>query len=217
MDFYSVLYLATYLSPLILVAGLIIGGIEFHHLDRVHKILVFYLSFALIIDLLGRYFAKVYGHNLLLIPFFGLTELSCFFMIYRQKVLIGKNLLITIMSGLTVIFILYEVWENRLMNTITFQSYSRVLVSFNIILMCIRYFTLKINENVSGFSSLFSLNTAIFIFYSLNLIVFLPINFLINENTELKFYFWLLNLLVTISFYSFLIRLLWKNGKIQIR
>jgi hypothetical protein len=55
------------------------------------------------------------------------------------------------------------------------------------------------------------------IYFSLNLIFFLPVNFLINVASSVKFYFWSANLLLTISFYTFLCKEIWKNGSTRKR
>jgi hypothetical protein len=49
----------------------------------------------------------------------------------------------------------------------------------------------------------------------LNIIIFLPLDFLISEDSIFNFYIWFANLGVTVLFYLFLIYSIWKNGRIR--
>lgn len=59
------------------------------------------------------------------------------------------------------------------------------------------------------------LNGVILTYFSLNLIMILPINYFINAETDLKFIFLVSNMITTTLFYIYLTYSLWKNGKIQ--
>ncbi len=215
MFFKDLIYYATYLSPLLLLLGLIVGGLYYKYLSPQHKTLYYYLLAAIIIDILGRIFEAAYGNNLILIPVFGVLELISFSVLYYLHLLKTKSipLLLIICAGL--FYIIFEIWTVKSVDPKVFQSYSRVVDAFIIVLMSILFYLKKVDEDDAIELNLFSLNAAILIYFSLHLIFFLPINFLINESSQLKFYFWSVNLLVTLSFYLFLIRSIWKNGKTQ--
>jgi hypothetical protein len=52
----------------------------------------------------------------------------------------------------------------------------------------------------------------VLIYFTINTLVFLPFNFLVNESSGVKFYFLTGNVFMTFFFYVYLTSLVWKNG-----
>ena len=215
MFFKELIYYLTYLSPLVLIFGIVIGNFYFTKISPVHRVLFYYLIGAFLIDVSSRILGEFYGNNLIFIPIFGFVELALFSILYYSYLLKTKQVLLLFFITVGLGYILFEIWNVKNVDSKVFQTYSRVVDAFIIVLMSILFYLEKMKENTSIEPSKFALNTAVLIYFSLHLIFFLPINFLINESSELKFYFWSMNLLVTLSFYLFLIHSIWKNGKIQ--
>ena len=117
------------------------------------------------------------------------------------------------MSIVGIAFSLYEIFTIDYLDPVNFQSYSRVLVVFLIVIFAMIFFFEKLSAGTNPKDYKLSVNTGILIYYSLSVVVLLPINFLINEGTSLKFYFLLGNSFITLLFYLFLTYAIWKNGK----
>lgn len=218
MKFLDLVSYATYLSPIILFIGIIIGAYCFKNLDRIGKILIFYLLSMFSIDVLSRIIGEVYGNNLFFIPILGFLELFIFSMLYyflagREEKL--KRYSLIVINAATLIFTIWEIQKIADTPLSEFESYSKAIATLIIVLFSISFFLEKIwlRKDISG--ALFFLNSGILLFYSLELIIFLPIDFLIHDNTGLKFYFWFANLIFILIFYVFIIASIWKNGKTQ--
>lgn len=218
MTFYDVVDFCTYFSPIILSVGLGMGIYYFKRLNFLLKVITFYMGSMLFLDVLAYIFGEAYGNNLVFIPIFGFLELFIFSLFYYslgiKETIIKKGLLITTVIGMF-LFTLWEILKVYNAPVEEFQSYSKVISTLFIVLLSIGFFIENIVKRKDISASIFFINSGILLYYSLTLIIFLPIDFLIHDNTGLKFYFWFANLIFTYVFYIFLILSIWKNGKIQ--
>lgn len=203
--------LLEYAIPGLLMLGIIGGLYFFRTLDKIHLILVGYLAVCLSVDLASRVYAREYGNNLVFMPISGFLELSTFSLFYYQF-LKGKRYLYPLVIA-ALMFMLYEAMSINVVNIAEFQTYSRVIASFLVTLMSIICFFDWIGneQNIPG--NILFLNSGILVFYAFNLICFLPVNFLINVDSDVKFSFWFANFLVTLAFYIVLTFVIWKHGK----
>jgi len=211
----EVMKLLTLFSPLILAIGLCIGFYFYKSLNTIHKSILFYLLLMLVIDLSGRILKFTYGNNLIILPIYSLLELGMFVYFYYKFLFKAKHRLILGLSIVVVLYILWEIVVLKVMEPRQFQSYAKVADNFVIITLALAFFHEKINIFKESKWDNFRLNAVILVFFSVNMLFFLPINFLINETSGLNHYFWLSNLVITILFYLFLITSIWKNGKIR--
>lgn len=212
MTINEIMELLTILSPLIAIVGFGIGLYYYNCIDNINKSIMFYLLLMLAVDLASRIIG-IYGNNLLILLVYSFLELILFtFFYYKFLFKLKHRIIIT----LSVIALLYIVWEILILKQIAamkFQSYAKVVDDFMIIIMALAFFHEKINIFRETKWDYFPLNAVIIVFFSVNLIFFLPINFLINETSGLKHYFWLGNLIITLLFYSYLTHSIWKNGR----
>ncbi len=176
--------------------------------------MIAYMGLALVSTIGMQLMASYFGNNLILVTAFGLFELLLFTVLY-SKYMGMKRLrwLILVLALLGSSFICYELLTIDFFNTAEFQTYARVLDAFIIIMFSMIYFFDKLSKGTDLSNSAIVLNTTILVFFSLNLIFLLPINFLINEESQLKFYFWLTYITIISIFYLFVTYLIWKNGK----
>lgn len=207
----------TLTSPIVLVVGILIGFIIRHKLSRLSKYVLLYFVMALAADGISRILATQFGNNLIMIPLYGLLEILYFLILYYFILKIVKSNLWLALLLMTLSFTIYETINSLNVEPANFNSYSRVMAAICIVLSAIAYYIKNIKLNIKNITGELRLNTFIFIFYSLNLLFFLPLNFLINLDSEVKYYFWIANLLITILFYISLIYWIWKHGRIQTR
>lgn len=213
MEFIRIIELLTYLYPIILAIGLIIGICYYKSLDSIHKNLPWYFFLMLAADLWSFYYGTyISNNNLIILIILSLVEMLAITYFYYTYLLRARHIII---SGLIVISTLYILWEivNYRQDATQFQSYAKVIDNFTVIILTLTFFHERINRYKDLKWENFRLNAIILGYFSINLIFFLPINFLINETTGLKFYFWFGNLIITIIFYFYLTILIWQNAR----
>lgn len=216
MTFNRLLSIGTLLVPLLLLFGIIAGAFYYRYLDKKNKLLVVYLSICLTIDILSRIAGEIYNNNLIFIVIFSLLELV-FFYVYYRVCFFKKNItLYTVATSIASVYMIYEMFTLKDVEPIDFQPYSKVICSFIIIIMSINSLFENISKEQQD-STIVKLSSVFVIYFALNLIFFLPVNFLINVTSSVKFYFWFANLLLTVSLYIFLTKEIWKNGSTQKR
>ncbi len=196
------------ITPFILIAGLIAGCINFKKLGRLHKVIMAYLAMMLVTDLLCPYIGKKYGNNFIILHIYCLAELGIMIYLY-QKVLFRRRhlpLLILGISGL--IYIFTEILLLYIFNSLVikdFQPYAKVVDNFIIILMALAYIQERINRFRESQWGNFRLNVAFLIYFTINTLLFLPFNFLVNAGSNAKFYFWGGHIILLICLYIYLV------------
>ena len=216
MTFNRFLSLATAFAPILLVFGLTLGAYFFRNLEKKYRFLLIYLAICFLTDILSRIVGELYGNNLIFIIIFSMLELAFFYVYYRLYFFRKAKPVYALITFFGLIYMCYEVFTLKDVSPEEFQPYSKVICSFIIIVMSISCLFEKMAEAQQE-TAVIKLNSAFVIYFSLNLIFFLPVNFLINVASSVKFYFWSANLLLTISFYAFLCREIWKNGSTRKR
>lgn len=216
MTFNHLLSIATGTVPLILAVGVGIGLKRYKYLGRDFKWLIVYLIICLLTDVSSRIIGELYDNNLIFIVLFSLMEVIFFYNYFKKYLRKNSVSLYGYATICAVIYIVYELYSLKDVAPAVFQPYSKVISSFLIISMALNCLFETMKEEQRVHSSIM-LNGLFVIYFSLNLILFLPVNFLINVPSSVKFYFWCANFVVTLSFYTYLSILIWKNGSTQKR
>ncbi|MCC7454617.1 MAG: hypothetical protein IT222_10655 [Crocinitomix sp.] len=209
-------YFSISLITLALIVAVIIGLIQFNKIQALYKCLYFYLCLAFVFNIISVVVGFRLGNNMVVVQIYGFFELLTFTLIYRFFLL--KKLAGNILLFVGIIGMAYILLENTLIDFYdlkTLQYYSRAIDPFTIVLASLFFFAEKLGQSKEINKSNMILNAVVLVYFSLNLIMILPINYLVNADTELKFYFLLSNAFVTTLFYIYLTYSLWKNGKIQ--
>lgn len=214
MSFSEIVQLMGFLSPAILLVGLCIGFYYFKSLNLIHKAITWYLLILLIVDITSRIFAYYGNNNLFVLLVYSLIEMIAFTYFYYKYVFKARHRLVL---GLSIAASLYIIWEIIIFkfDVKQFQTYTKVVDDFIVITLVLSFFHEKINIFKESKWDNFRLNAVILFFFSVNLIFFLPYNFIINKTAGFQFYFWLGILITTVLFYLFLIYFVWKNGRTQ--
>ncbi|MFT5250056.1 MAG: hypothetical protein ACI93P_001791 [bacterium] len=138
-----------------------------------------------------------------------MVEILSFSILYMQFTHLKR--LIWILGGIGIIYTIVETLQIDATNTSTFQSYSKIISSFIIVIMALSYILGQIKEE-ENIENRF-LNYSIIVYFSIELILLLPLNFLINNESHSVYYVWFSHLCINLFFYIFIIRFIWKNGK----
>lgn len=216
MTFNQCLSVATLAVPFLLIGGITVGLKFRKYLQRNYMYLVVYLIICLITDVLSRIAGELYNNNLIFIVVFSLLELVFFYFYFRTSFSEKVAKYYGVAIAFAVLYMVYELVSLSNVEPAAFQPYSKVIGAFLIIVMVLNclFQTIKDDPFVQSVSKL---NSVFVLYFSLNLIFFLPVNFLINVTSSVKFYFWCANFLLTLSFYTYLSHEIWKNGSIRKR
>jgi hypothetical protein len=134
-----------------------------------------------------------------------------FSLLYLQFIRLKQ--LVWVLGGFGIIYAIVETLQIDPFNITSFQPYSKMVSSFIIVTMALFYIfgQIKAERKIAERY----LNYSIIFYFSLELILLLPINLLINYESFIVYFVWFLHLCINLLFYIFLIRFIWKNGKTQ--
>ncbi len=214
MEVSKLINLLSFLSPVALLIGGATGIFYFKRIDVIYKFLTIYILIMLCVDLSTR-FLSMYTNNFILFPLYCMLELLFFVYFFTNFFLAKRKKLFMILGALGAVYIFAELLLYFIIDELNikqFQPDAKVVDNFIIILMCLAFLLEKVNAFKQMDKKLFQLNIVILIFFTVTILVFLPFNFLVNENTGLKFYFWLINIISLVLFYSYITHSIWQNA-----
>ncbi|WMX14695.1 MULTISPECIES: hypothetical protein [unclassified Aureispira] len=213
LHFFNALLTVTELS--MFIAGVTVCY-YLKQLSHLYKLIGSYIGLSILVELLTTYFMSSTGYNLFLLPVYSFAELAIFSTIYlcfffEEEKSTLRNLLL-LAHGLIILDILFLC---DLFNAETFYAFSKVVADIAIILLCLRYYWTILKEKTPIDKERLLLNSMFIGYFSINSIIFLSINFLVNESLYLVTPFWMLNALSALLLYSFLTYMIWQHGKTQ--
>ena len=209
MTIYEIYKSIDFLSPLALIIGVSVGAIFYKYLDNVHRSVSIYLGFMLLVDFTSRIYAYCFSNNHIILLLYSMLELILFLYFYLKYMLRKKYLAIICIGIAGILYILWELITFR-ENAKQFQPYSKIADNAMIIFLVLTFFSEKISNYSDSKWDYFKLNIAVLLFFTINLIFFLPLNFLINEETGA--YFWIGIVIINMLFYLYLTSLIWQNA-----
>ena len=214
MVFSEFVRLLNFASPIVLFIGSVTGLYYFKSLNVIHKGIFWYLLGLLLVDLTSRVVGAT-GNNFIVLLVYSLLEMTLFTWFYFRFFFKAKHRLVMGLSCVAFFYILWEIMTFERTDMKGFQSYAKVIDNFIVIILVFSFFHEKINIFKDSKWENFRLNVVILLFFSVNLVFFLPLNFLVNESAGMKFYFWLGIVITTVLFYLYLTLSIWKNGRTQ--
>ena len=204
-----------YVSPVALIIGLTVGLYYYKLLRPIYKSIFWYLLIMLFVDIFSRIYGKLMGTNLIVLLFYSLIELIILTYFYNKFMYSSMHKSTVGVAIIGLLYIICEIFTLHNIKVSQFQSYAKVVDNFIVIILSLVFFHEKINRYRDAKWTNFGLNMAILAFFSINMIFFLPINFLLNETAGFSHFFWFGNLFATVLFYLFLTWSIWKNGRTQ--
>jgi len=216
MDFKTFSEIITKASPLVLFIGTSVGLYYYKRLDKVAKLLLYFLIGSLLIDLSSRLLAEIIGNNLFL--FFVLTWLELFVFMKVYYYLTRKKKLLIRIATFGVLYTLIESIYVNAVEVKVFQPYSKALGPLFIVIMALIFFFELIRDEEKLYKNegdYFVLNSMVLCFFALEFLIFLPLNFLINTDIFLAGYVFVGNVVFLILFYLYLTYFIWKRGRNQ--
>jgi len=204
-----------YLSPAILCIGVVRALFVYKKMDSLHKSISCYLFLMLGVDITSRIVPYIIGSNLIVLPVFSFIELLFFVYFYNRYLLSKPNIILIGLGIFGMMYIIYEFFQYFVFNTINikqFQPYAKITDNFIVIIMALIFYYQKMHGFNEAWRTNFKLNTVLLLFFTVNAILFLPYNFLINASGNGKFYIWTINIVFILLFYIYLTVFIWKSG-----
>ena len=206
-------------SLVVLTVGFSLGIFTYRKLDVLHQNIFVYLGLMLGVDLAGKLCDHYLHVNVIMFPIFSFIELFFYIYLYNKYLFYKPSKIIIGLGCVGLVYIVAEFLQYFVFNTLNikqFQPYSKIADNFVIILMALVFYYQKMNSFNETKWTNFKLNTVILIYFTINAIVFLPFNFIINETIGVRFYIWTINVVIILLFYIYLTALVWKNGRKKI-
>lgn len=180
------------------------------------RMLSVYLVLMAGMEHFGMYLVKVLnGRNHIFVLFDALTDVVFFSVLYGRYLFAKKSKLFLALSVLSAAYICFEIFYNFIYKQVSvkeFQPYSKIVSDAFVIVLALNFLYEKMNAFTATKVKHFWFNNVVLLYFTINLLVYLPFNFLVNESTGVKFVFWTLNVVCIEAFYLFLLGLIVKDA-----
>ncbi len=175
-----------------------------------------YALILLISDWLMGFFKNYAGNTLMVLYIYSFFELAFMIYFFKKYMFLKKQLFLTALGIAGLIYIVAEmllIFVFKGLVVKEFQPYAKVVDNFVIVLMALAYLHEKMTRYSESAWGSFRLNMVFLVFFTLNTMIFLPFNFMINATGNTKFYFWAGHIILLILFYLYLTFEIWANGR----
>jgi hypothetical protein len=195
------------ISRAALAAGVVIGCIYYNRLSALHKAITVYLALMLLTEITNEIVGRIWHNNFIVLYLYCTAELAFMMFLYHRFMLRKKQRALKAIGVLSLLYIIAEALVQFVFKELVvtqFQPYAKVADNFVVILMALAFLHEKISRFRENRWGNFRLNSIVLLFFTLNTLIFLPFNFLVNEQSGIKFYFWTGNAILISLFYSYL-------------
>ena len=191
--------------------ALIIGVRNFSVIGLKGRIILTFVLISFLIDVISRAYVNLFGSNLILFNILSLVELLAFCLFFYSSEVPKKIATsVFILGGL---FVLVESWLNYSERWQTFQGYSKAFVAF--LIVCLALFSI-LNQIIQEREvENKPMNYGVIFYFSMEFILLLPMNYLINARSEYVMFLWATRIGVIFIFYFIIIHYLWSLGRTQ--
>ncbi|MGB5981305.1 MAG: hypothetical protein WBG46_04100 [Nonlabens sp.] len=150
------------------------------------------------------------SNNIILFNVLAFLEIVVLYFLYREKFKKAKWLYF--LSGGALLYIAIEAFMIDQSDIATFQTYSRIVSSFVIAIMVLNYLFTELREGSILKND--TLHFVILFYYSIEFMLLIPFNFLINSSITSIMYIWTARIFLNFILYSYLTYFIWRSGKI---
>lgn len=214
----------TLIAPAVLTVGVILGLIKYSKAGNKEKLILVYLTLALVLEITSRYWFITSNHNLFILSISTFVEFVFFSILYQKFFFIEPKKWINYGLLAFSFYLIYTLislsFHIPMINGEPsdfneFNLYHRLLADSVILLLSFLY----IKETLTSESIIplreYTTNTIIILYLIVDMFMSLTIKFMVNENVSLVFFFWALRLVFLLLLYVNLILTVWQNGRQQ--
>jgi hypothetical protein len=206
----------TILAPVAASVGVLVGLSKLKRLSTPCHLLFIYLVFCLTTELLSRYLGLVSHakNNLFMFPVFALGEFIIFSLLYLKYLMDLKKFVLYIVLTVGCLLILTDIFFlSNVLDIKHFNCLAAVVSNLTIMVICLLYIFKGLENKGIRDREFIWFTPYITGYFSLTLLIFLSMNFLVNERLTIVIYFWVGNLMLNVSFYLLIAYFLWKHGR----
>lgn len=176
------------------------------------KVIYIYLLISLFVDLLSRFWSFAFAQNLEFISIFAIIEVLIFYVFYYKILSKENNLLGNILTIFALTYFCIDILLFKTNRITDYQTYTRSVSSLYIVLGSLLYYKKIYSEYIRD-KELLQLNGILLLYYSLNFILYLPINYIINVSVAINISLWIFKVILLLIFYLYLWKHLMSYGK----
>lgn len=212
------MYGLSFLSPAALAVGVLLAAFNFRKNTPVAWLIAGYLFCALAVDMLSRYWGifSESKNNLIFLSITGVVDLVFFSLLYGRRYFGSKRqIALPALTVLVVGGVIYNLWYKGFGQEYVaeYHSYDKLVCDGVIVVYALANMFDVLNGKGPLRTEIIRVNGAVLLFFSLDLLISLATNFLINAGLNFVVYFWLIRLALLLILYSILIYTLWLTGK----
>lgn len=215
MDVSLFMRLLTLVSPIILVIGVIIGGVNIKRNPKIGQLIFGYFIAALLVEGASRYLGQMNSakNNLIFLSVAGIVDLLFFSALYIGFFFHRKRVWLLFISMPTLLLLIYMMYRKIALTPSAFDAYDKVICDVIIVFYALvsSYDIISMKEEIR--QDVMRVNAASLLFFSLDLLFSLATNFLVNAGTHFVIYFWILRFVLLTTLYTTLVYTLWQIGK----
>lgn len=201
----------SYITPLILIIGIIVFYVKRTQKTSL-KFFILFLILSLSNDLLSRVVSHYYQNNLMFINTYNIIEVICLFLIIKANSINFSPYLKLILLGI-LFYNFYELVDTDYQDYSKYQNYSNSINCIFLLVVCFSQLIKHIKTEKYGLT--YQLYIYLIIYLTFSTFLNLPMNFFVTYNSDIIYIIWLTNIINVSAFYTYIVYILWKNGKTQ--
>ncbi len=213
MDISLFMRLLTLVSPIVLLTGVIIGIINIKKNPKIGQLIFGYFIIELIIEIASRYWGQVNKNNLIFLSVAGIVDVLFFSTLYIRFFFARKRIWLIFLSLPAILLLIYMMYHKVALKPSAFDAYDKVICDSIIVLFALISSYDLINGKEEVRKDVMRVNAAVLLSFSLDLLISLTYNFLINVGQHFVIYFWILRFVLLTALYTTLAYTLWQIGK----
>lgn len=173
---------------------------------------IIFLGLSLMNDLMSRVVSHLIQNNLLFINTYNIIEVVCLFAIIKANS-IKFNQYIKYLLLPILLYNFYELIFTDYIDYTNYQNYSNSINCIFLLIICFSQLVKHIKSEKYGIT--YQLYIFLIIYLTFSTFLNLPMNFFVTYSNDIIYVIWLTNIINVSAFYSYIVYLLWKNGKTQ--
>jgi hypothetical protein len=206
----------SWISPLILVSGIVGAIVHWSNLSPIKSIITIFLVIFLGFDICSRYAQELFGlgNNLPFLSVYALVEFIFLSILYTRHLPTKKSKVLPFIAILGLVSIL--ILSISILSPIIplrFQMYEGIIANVFSLFFGLFFIYQMLNGGIETTKQQRALNNIIIMYSGIQFFMALTINFMVNIEFELVFFFWLVRLIALTIFYLILSQIIWQTGK----
>lgn len=209
----GIIYILGLCTPITLMIGVALGFFLYRKNDFVQRLLTWFITALLSLELASRYAWITIDNNLYFLTLSALVEFSFYGVLYYH--------LLSLKDHKWIVFLLVPVFLYLLFQTVTLSInvdpnqhnlYDRLIAGGGIMILALLFIKRSLTSETDFPRWYKLLNAVILTYIVIDMFMALTINFMVNAPKPLVFFFWFMRMLFLLLLYLTLVKVVWNNG-----